>query len=410
MERRHGWSLVLIAAAMLGACNGNNGASVVTSNGAPAVRIVRPANSSSAISNLIVVVQRSRSFDNLFAGYPGADAPTSGLTSNGKSVPLQTISFKHRSQCTRGDSGTYFATAYDGGKMDGWNLLDAGDSLCPYTRVSRAEAAPYWKLARRYAIADRMFSSTHFDADVQGLYLIAGTTKIARKTYDIAQANNEPFGCDAPPGTKTAILKNGRIEVLSGPFPCFTQFPTIANLLDNAGVAWKYYEGARRDRYSGNSFDAISYVRNGSDWNEDVAFAKDFLLDVKQKTLRPVSWVISPLPVSDSPGSAGGPKWIDSIVATVKASSYWPHAAIVIVWENPGDGNFYDDVAPPQLDPMGLGFRVPLILVSPRAKHGYVSHVQYEFGSVLRFIEENWHLGSLNATDARANDISDMFE
>jgi phospholipase C len=394
---------------MLAGCGGS-GAPLLTPDGAPAIRTARPANSSPAISNVIVVVQRWRSFDNLFAGYPGADAPTSGLTSDGKSVPLQSISFKNRPECTRGDDDTYFKTAYDGGKMDGWNLLDANDPRCPYTHVSRPETAPYWKLAHRYAIADRMFASTHFDQDVQGLYLIAGTTKIARNTYDIAQPNDEPFGCDAPPGTKTSILKNGRIEVFGGPFPCFTQFPTIANLLDNAGVAWKYYEGTYGDRYSGNSFDAISYVRNGSDWNDDIAAAKDFFSDVKQKTLRPVSWVISPLPVSDSPGGAGGPKWIDSIVATVKTSSYWPHAAIVVVWENPGDGNFYDDVTPPQLDPMGLGFRVPLILVSPRAKQGYVSHVQYEFGSIIRFIEENWNLGSLDATDARANDITDMFE
>jgi phospholipase C len=58
---------------------------------------------------------------------------------------------------------------------------------------------------------------------------------------------------------------------------------------------------------------------------------------------------------------------------------------------------------------MGLGFRVPMIVVSPYAKHGYVSHTEYEFGSILKFIEENWDLGSLGATDVRANSIGDVF-
>ena len=53
--------------------------------------------------------------------------------------------------------------------------------------------------------------------------------------------------------------------------------------------------------------------------------------------------------------------------------------------------------------------RVPLIVVSPYAKLGYVSHVPYEFGSILKFIEETFNLGSLGTTDARANDFADCF-
>jgi phospholipase C len=57
-----------------------------------------------------------------------------------------------------------------------------------------------------------------------------------------------------------------------------------------------------------------------------------------------------------------------------------------------------------------LSFRVPMLVVSPYAKRGYVSHTQYEFGSILKFIEENWNLGSLGATDRRASSISDVFD
>ena len=67
-------------------------------------------------------------------------------------------------------------------------------------------------------------------------------------------------------------------------------------------------------------------------------------------------------------------------------------------------GGLYDHVPPPYEDYDGLGFRVPLIVISPYAKQDYVSHVQYEHGSILRFIEDHYGLGRLAASDTRAND------
>ena len=61
-------------------------------------------------------------------------------------------------------------------------------------------------------------------------------------------------------------------------------------------------------------------------------------------------------------------------------------------------GGWFDPVPPVYEDYDGLGFRVPLIVVSPYAKHGYVTHVQYETASVLRFIEDNFGLPPLAAS------------
>ncbi|HEU5479950.1 MAG TPA: alkaline phosphatase family protein, partial [Candidatus Tumulicola sp.] len=59
----------------------------------------------------------------------------------------------------------------------------------------------------------------------------------------------------------------------------------------------------------------------------------------------------------------------------------------------------------------GLGFRVPMLVISPYAKTvGYISHTPYEFGSILRFIEQNWNLKPLGTTDVRAASIADMFD
>jgi phospholipase C len=358
------------------------------------------------IQHVIVIVQQTRSFDNLFAGFPNADAPTKGLTSKGKYVALERITLEQSACRFRGSA---FEVAYHEGKMDGWNLLDRKHPLCPYTRIDGREIQTYWDLAKCFTIDDHMFESTHFGEFIDSLYMITGTTKIARNTYIAGPPDGIPWGCDAPPGTVTPILKNGKFELFAGPYPCFDQFPSIANLLDKARVGWKYYYNAGVTPQ--NPFDAIKYVRLGRDWTHNMRSpAKHVLSDIANGDLAPVSWVLSPLGVSDFPGFAGGPRWVNSIVRALQKSAYWPHTAIVIAWNSAADGVFYDDVPPPQLDPMGLGFRVPMIVVSPYAKRGYVSHTQYEFGSILKFIEENWHLGSLGATDVRANSIGDVLE
>lgn len=96
-----------------------------------------------------------------------------------------------------------------------------------------------------------------------------------------------------------------------------------------------------------------------------------------------------------------------SVVNAIGKSSYWDSTAIIILWDD--WGGFYDHVSPPQLDYEGLGFRVPMIIVSPYAKKGYVAHTQYEFGSILKFVETTFGLPSLGTTDVRAHNITDAF-
>jgi phospholipase C len=397
-----------IAFAVLAACNA--AATPTAPASATAFQRSHRAGSTQQVQNVIVILQEERSFDNLFAGFPGADAPTKGLTSTGKYVPLRRTRLEDVPKCVGPNDGGYFKIAYDGGKMDGWNLLNGRRPLCPYTRVERSEVAPYWRLARSYAVADNAFASTRFDQFVDQLYLIAGTTKIAPGTFDVNPVSAVPWNCEAPAETKTSVLTR-KLKRFQGPFPCFDQFPTIATLLDAASVPWRFYYGGKpQDAFPFNPFSAIASIREGPDWHNDMSVpATNVLSDLAGGNLAPVSWVLSAEPNSDFPGYGGGPAWVKAIVQAAQASRYWQHIAVVVVWNDPGDGNFYDNASPPQLDAMGLGFRVPMLVVSPYAKRGYVSHTQYEFGSILKFIEENWSLGSLGSTDVRANSIGDMF-
>ena len=98
------------------------------------------------------------------------------------------------------------------------------------------------------------------------------------------------------------------------------------------------------------------------------------------------------------------------VVNAIGNSPAWNDTAIVIVWDD--WGGWYDHVAPPKpLKYGGLGSRVPMIVVSPFAKKGYIAHAPYEFGSIIKLVEENWNLPSLGTTDVRAASfLNDVFD
>jgi phospholipase C len=109
-----------------------------------------------------------------------------------------------------------------------------------------------------------------------------------------------------------------------------------------------------------------------------------------------------------SVSNGSGPSWVASIVNAVGQSQYWNSTAIFVTWDD--WGGWYDHVAPQIFNQYELGFRVPLIVISPYAKKAYVSHVQHEFGSILHYTEEQFGLNSIGYTDARADDLSDCFD
>lgn len=375
-----------------------------------------PAHS---IEHVIVVVQQERSFENLFAGYPGAYTVTKGETHTGKFVPLKAITLETNGQPGNGvtlpDLPATFATEFANGAMNGFDLINFGPNgkgrpahLYPYAYVTRRETDPYWDLAKRYALADHMFSTERAGSFAASQVLIAGSTALADGKYVVGVTN--AGGCDAPPGTRTILSGGGH-----GPRPCFT-WKTMADLLDAKGVSWKYYTlpCSGRDADFGcfwNAFEAIKRVRYGRDWTRNVSMpSSNIFTDLKHVSFPAVSWVTPTLGNSDDSvsGRKSGPAWVTSIVDAVKGSRYWNSTAIVVIW---GDwGGYYEDVTPPALDSIGLSMRVPMLVISPDAKSGYISHTDYELASILKFVEQNWGLGTLSNTDERATSIGDMFK
>jgi phospholipase C len=101
---------------------------------------------------------------------------------------------------------------------------------------------------------------------------------------------------------------------------------------------------------------------------------------------------------------------VAAVVNAIGKSKYWASTAIFITWDD--WGGWYDHVAPPIESPYSLGFRVPLVIVSPYAKRGYVSKQQHDFGSILVFVEKTFGIpkGALHSSDRRSDDLMDAFD
>ena len=343
-------------------------------------------------------MQENRSFDNLFNGFPGADTVQSGMNGTA-SIPLKPVSLGDPRDLEH--SHTQWAEDWDNGAMDGF--AQSGSTL-PYSYVPESEVEPYWALARQFVIGDRMFQSNTGPSFVAHQYMIAG-----QSANVVENPTGSVWGCDAAPGTTAAVLGADGSE-LPGVYPCF-DYQTIADLLDEKGVTWRYYAPASGDSFFIlSAYQAIRHIRFGNDWNDNVISPQSRVLtDIQHGELAQVTWIIPDFAHSDHPGSGSeGPDWVASIVNAIGSSPFWNSTAIFITWDD--WGGWYDHVAPTKVDAMGPGFRVPLLVVSPYAKHGYISHHFHEASGFISFIEHNFDLGTLGARDAGSDAYSDCFD
>jgi phospholipase C len=366
------------------------------------------ANTKTPIKHVVFIVQENRSFNNLFMGYPGATTATYGYDTKRQKIELQPIVLQTQWDLPH-SLGAFVQSCHGRGKlrgtdcrMDGWSKEAAfGASVPPdpaYGYVPRSETAPYWAMAKQYVLADRMFQSQLDGSFVAHQYIVAA---YADHTVDLPSAQ---WGCEGGKSDTVATLTAQR-EVGPSIETCF-DIPSIATEADAAGVSWRFYAmGVNEGGGMWSSYQAESRIYDHPDWKNDVISPpSQFITDVGKGKLADVTWITPSYPDSDHAGvmSKGGPAWVASLVDAVGASKFWKNTAIFVTWDD--WGGWFDPVKPVYEDYDGLGFRVPLLIISPYAKQGSVTHVQYETSSVLRFMEDNFGLAQLAPSDKRAND------
>jgi phospholipase C len=401
--------LVLVAATLLAACgSGGNGSPAFSKE---AAAIVRAGSPSSPISHIVIIVQENRTVDNLFQTLPGANTAKYGLNLQGQQVLLKPVGLTARYDL--GHRHSDWLAAYNGGAMNGWsNERCSGHcGVNPaYAFVPPLEVQPYYTMAEAYTFGDEMFESSEGPSFPAHQYLVSGTsTNVDGSRWRVAEDTGEnQGGCDSFSNSKAAMI-NPKGREGDPVFPCFDR-TSIFTLLDAAQVSWHFYQ-VRKTAGPWNAVDALKPIwENQQEYSTHVTVPSSQLLnDIAGGNLANVVYVTPTAAESDHGGdnNGTGPSWVTSIVNAIGSSPYWSDTAILVVWDD--WGGWFDHVTPTIYNSYELGMRVPLIVVSPYAKTHYVSHVQYEFGSILRFVEETFNLGSMGTTDARANDLSDCF-
>jgi phospholipase C len=396
----------------------------------------------SVIQHIIVIFQENRTPDNLFQDpvliAAGADIAPSGVNSLGQIIPLSPINLG-----SVGPNPTYFdlnhnhdsfLAMYDGGKMDGADLISCNPftaaSCIPnpqFKSVAPADVQPYFALAEQYTFGDRMFQTSESGSFPAHQFIIAGTSAPTATSPLFASGDptDNDAGCIALPGSIVPLIDpNG--NPAPPVYPCF-EHPVLSDLLDAQGLSWIYYAPKPGGIWTApNAIEHMCQEQNvngtlvcrAPEWQRNVIIpSTQILTDIGNGRLPQVSWVIPAGAYSDHAHSnnGSGPSWVASIVNAVGNSPYWANTAIIITWDD--WGGWYDHVAPKIIND-GIswgsgyvyGFRVPLIVVSPYAKAGYISHVTHDFGSILSFIETNFNLPSLGYADAYADNLSDCFD
>lgn len=395
------------------------------------------------IQHVVIIFQENRTPDNLFHDpvliANGADIASTGVNSSETQVPLTATSLGQDYDLSHAHAA--FVDMYDGGKMDGANLIPVscspGATNCPppnaqFVYVQSSDVAPYFQMAEQYTFGDRMFQTNQGPSFPAHQFILSGTSApTATSNLFAAENPNGGAGCIASPESIVTLIDPTGAES-STTYPCF-EHPALTDELDAKGISWRYYAPSAGSIWTAPN--AIQHICGpnaappngtscvGSDWvNHVVLYTTEnpapILTDIASNQLQAVSWVIPTGKNSDHPGSTantGGPSWVASIVNAIGSSSYWSNTAIIVTWDD--WGGFYDHVAPPQVlancSQWGCGyvygFRVPLIVISPFARAGYISHVDHDFGSILKFVEQVYGLPTLGYADSPADDLSDCF-
>jgi phospholipase C len=405
---------VLSLCALIAACGGGGG-TVVPGPGPNPSPSSGPAV---GIQHIVIIFQENRTVDNLFNGFPHADTVLSGKNSSGGMTTLQPISLAAPYDLDHSHLG--FTTEYNSGAMNGFDKegISPQPGFTPpanaaYGYVPQSETGPYFALAQQFTFADEMFQTNEGPSFPAHQYIISGTSAPAPGSSLLASENvsfpknvsHANQGCDSPAGSTVALIDPSGNES-STMFPCFDH-QTLPDLLDAKGISWKYYTPLPYFLWSGP--DAISHLRYGKDWANVSIPETNIFNDINLGQLPAVSWVIPTGSNSDhaNNNSSAGPSWVGDVANAIGTSKYWNNTVIFVTWDD--WGGWYDHVTPHVYNSYELGFRVPLIVISPYARAGYVSHVPHEFASILHFTEKQFALGSLGYTDARADDLSDCF-
>jgi phospholipase C len=416
------------------------GASALVYNSLIARALATPkrCGSLSDIQHVVILIQENRSFDHYFGSYRGVTgfADPSALTLNDGSgltvfaqpgypggydgdhlYPFHLDSYNN-GECTNDINHSWGPqhAYWDGGSMDGFvreHLAVDGPANGPLTMgyYTRKDLQFYYGLADAFTICDHYFCSVIGPTDPNRLYSMSAWL--------------DPAGTQGGPILSTSSTRIERFGTLS--------WTTMPEQLQARGISWKVY-GDPDGNYGDNVLPYFKQYQTNPVLAANgltPTYPGDFQADVAAGTLPQVSWVLAPLISSEHPPA---PEEYGEVVAAnvlhtlVSNPSVWAKTALFITYDE--NGGFFDHVPPPVAPagtageyltatplpadasgvagPIGLGFRVPLLLVSPFARGGLVCRDTFDHTSLLRFLETRFGAEVPNLSAWRRSVTGDM--
>jgi phospholipase C len=420
------------ASLVLGAC---------ASETTKAASSVRPAGSDlGAIEHVVFLMHENRSFDHYFGTYPGVrgfddhPAQSSGVFAQewpGGAAPTL-LPFHLDTQSSDAACTTDLSHAWDvqhrcwnNGAMDRFvathvdpNVEGPVNGVLTMGYYSRSDLAFYYALADAFTIGDAYHCSVLGPTGPNRLHALSGTID--------------------PAGEHGGPVFDNQINQFN------LTWRTIPEELEAAGITWKTYN-APGAKYQPTNPVAIvvsdnillSFAQYQSPASELYKkaflplFPKDFALDVKNDTLPQVSWLMPPNGHDEHPPapSALGMAYTHQVLSILVSNPKVWAKTVLFVMHDENDG-FFDHVPPPtpppnthgeyitaagqsQLTggiagPIGLGVRVPLLVVSPFSRGGYVCSDVFDHTSQMRFLEARFGVKAPNISAWRRSVTGDL--
>jgi phospholipase C len=359
------------------------------------------------IDTVVIIMMENRSVDHVLGllpsnGQPDFDVASPTVTNpDSKGNPVQRF---HMSQYCFADTNHEFEashTQFDDGMNDGFVITNETSTVDGTRAMGYYDATdiPWlYAAASTWATSDRHFASVMGPTFPNREYLYAATS--------FGTTDNMIFSTGSQQNIMT-IVDDFNAKNKASP------------------VSWHvYYEGVPN---------IAIFIDTLSSHLDNVSLFKSFAADAAAGMLANIVFVDpntrDEWGGGDDDHPPGDPQMGDTflagVVQTLQASPQWPHMAIIITFDE--HGGLYDHVAPPKgcapdallpMVPAGqpqhdfaqLGFRVPLIVISPYAKAHYVSHKVTDHTSIIRFVEQRFKLPAMSARDANADPLSDLFD
>jgi phospholipase C len=393
------------------------------------------------IRHVVVIMQENRSFDSYFGTYPGADGIPKGVCVPDPAKRDCQRPYHDTADRNAGGPHDHLDAIRDiaGGRMDGFiKQARQGRHLSCVAHVdaptcSLAPQSPdvmgyhdareipnYWAYARHFVLQDHMFQSDTSWSLPAHLFLVSGWS---------AKCAKRGVASSCTPAVQAPGSPPGEAQNTTGAIPDYA-WTDVTYLLHKDHVSWRYFvaKGDQPDCADNEMFCApvpqdskTPGIWNPLPWFDtvrqdhqlaNVAPMAGFFDDAKEGDLPAVSWLTPAQAVSDHPPAliTAGQAYVTAAINAVMESKDWSSTAIFLAWDD--WGGFYDHVKPPTVDAQGYGLRVPALVISPYARHGYIDHQVLSFDAYLKFIEDDFLHGQRldPATDGRPDPRPDVRE